>query len=83
MTSHKNKPSHEELVGMQDTKGWKLITDKTTHPIDNLTLHEALNVSHARKQRGESPGLIARMGDIFELDLIEMQKLWEHLGLPM
>lgn len=81
---HSNeKPSRAELVAMLQTKGWDLVTGTETHPIKGRTLEELVRTAHAQHKKGEKPGLIKKLETEFELDLIELQQLWEHLGLPM
>jgi hypothetical protein len=83
MKDHNAKLSREELVAQLQTRGWDLVTGSEAAPIKNRTLEELVRTSHTRHKKGEAPGLIKRMENALELDLIQMQELWEHLGLPM
>jgi hypothetical protein len=83
MNSRNTRPSREELVAQLQTKGWDLVTGSETVPIKNRTLEEVVRATHARHKKGEEPGLIKRMETALELDLIQIQQLWEYLGLPM
>jgi hypothetical protein len=82
MKQSAKKLSRAELVAMLQTKGWDLVTGSKTHPIKG-TLEELVRKTHARHKEGEEPGLIKKLETEFELDLIQLQELWEHLGLPM
>ncbi|HEU0117717.1 MAG TPA: hypothetical protein VFR09_03710 [Alphaproteobacteria bacterium] len=77
------KPSHQELVAMLQTKGWDFITGTSTVPIKNRTLDEQVREAHKRRTGGEEVGRISKLEDAIELDLFQLEKLWEHLGLPM
>ena len=83
MDKHNTKPAREKLVAMLQTKGWDLVTGSPTFPIKDRSLEELVRASHARHSKGESPGLIRRMEDSLELSLIQLQELWEYLGLPV
>lgn len=82
MKQTNKKPNRAELVAMLQTKGWDLVTGSETHPIKG-TLEELVRKTHDRHKKGEEPGLIKKLEKEFELDLIQLQQLWEHLGLPM
>jgi hypothetical protein len=68
--------THDELVARIKTPGWRRVgKDKVT----SATLEEVLRSTH----RLEAPRLIQEMDTEIELDLIEIQKLWRYLGLPV
>ena len=83
MNQHPDKPSHEELIKMLSTPGWDLVANNKAFKVKNRTLEELVKTTHARHVRGEEPGLISRIENALELDLIQLQQLWAHLGLPM
>jgi hypothetical protein len=83
MNKRNAKLSHAELVAQLQTKGWDLVTGSETTPLKNCTLEELVRIAHARHKKGEASGLIKRIESALELDLIEIQQLWAHLGLPM
>ena len=83
MNNRQTKLSREELVAQLQSKGWDLVTGSQTVPLKNHTLEEAVRTTHARHKKGEAPGLIKKLETAIELDLIQMQELWEHLGLPI
>ncbi len=83
MTDSNIKPSHEELIGMLPTQGWQLVTGNKAFPVKDRTLVELVKTTHARYTRGEAPGLISRIENTFEMDLVQIQQLWAYLGLPI
>jgi hypothetical protein len=70
-------PGRDDLIKQLKTPGWKLDGGR------NGTLEDAVRAAHARHAAGEEPGLVSRMETALELDLIQLQELWVHLGLPM
>ena len=75
-----DKPTHDELVEQLHTPGWRLVTedDKAT----SGTLKDVLETTHQRHQRRQPTGLIKQIETSVELDMIQVQQLWQHLGLP-
>jgi hypothetical protein len=45
-------------------------------------LKEQLRAAHSIKKSGQNPGTIKNIENAIELGLIEMEQLWDHLGLP-
>ncbi|MDR3425615.1 MAG: hypothetical protein P4M13_11185 [Alphaproteobacteria bacterium] len=76
------RPTHKDYIKLLETTGWDLITGSEAFPVKDQTLEQLLRTTHERNRKGETPGVISNM-DIAELTLAEMEKLWEHLGLPM
>jgi len=72
-----NKYSDDELKGMVKSTGWK--DDKGT----SGTLEDVLKASHQRRQGGENPSLIRQLENEVELDMLQIEKLWRYLGLPV
>jgi hypothetical protein len=83
MKVRSNKPTREELIAQLKTRGWDLVAGKPTFSVKDRTLEELVRTTHARHKKGEALGLISRMETALELDLIQIQELWEHLGLPI
>lgn len=71
-----NKYSDDELRSMVKSTGWK---DEHT----SGTLEDVLKASHERSQRGEKPSLIRQLENEVELDMLQIEKLWRYLGLPV
>jgi hypothetical protein len=72
-----NKYSDEELRRLVKTPGWKDAEGASG------TLEDVLKAGHERKQRGEKPGVIRQLENEIELDLLQVEKLWRYLGLPV
>ena len=75
------KYSDTDLKARMASPGWRLRHDKeapTTGTLQNL-----LHLSHRRVSDGENPGLIEEIETSVELDMVEVEKLWRYLGLPV
>jgi hypothetical protein len=83
MKNRNTKPTRKELVAQLQERGWDLVTGSPTVPIKDRTLEELVRTAHTRHKKGEALGIIKNMETTFELDLIQLQQLWEHLGLPI
>ncbi len=75
------KYSVDELAARVKTPGWQLVRDKES-PVPG-TLQKLLNLTHQRKSQGEHPGRIQEIETTIELDMIEVERLWRFLGLPV
>jgi len=76
-----NSNNDDDLASQLNSPGWRLTGDRPGNSVTG-TLGEVLTESHSRKVRGEHPGRIARVVTAIELDLIQIEQLWQHLGLP-
>ncbi len=72
-----DKFSDEELQNLVKTPGWKDAQGASG------TLEDVLKAGHERKQRGEKPGAIQQLENEIELDMLQIEKLWRYLGLPV
>jgi hypothetical protein len=81
METRDTKTRRDELIGRLPTRGWDLKASKSV-PVKNRTLEELVRIEHARRAAGEDAGSISHVETEFELDLIQLQELWMHLGLP-
>jgi hypothetical protein len=77
-----NKYSDDELAGLMKSSGWGLITGKESTPATG-TLEDVLKANHQRRESGEAPGLIQQLETTIELDMLQIEKLWRLLGLPV
>jgi hypothetical protein len=75
------KLSLKELIERLHTPGWWLVTDEGDKP-DTGTLKEVLETTHRRHRAKGSPGLIRQIETSVELDMIQIEQLWRHMGLP-
>lgn len=73
--------SQDELAARVKSSGWQLTRDKE-NPVTG-TLQHLLNLTHQRKKKGEPPGRIEEIETRVELDMIEVERLWHFLGLPV
>lgn len=73
--------SDEELEKMVKSPGWSHSAPQTERATG--TLEDMLKASHAHQQSAGSPGLIHQIETAIELDLIQIEKLWRYLGLPV
>lgn len=73
----------DELTRRVKSPGWQLVTGKKDDNSVTGTLEHVLNVTHARHRKGEAPGLIQELETTIELDMIQIEKLWRYLGLPV
>jgi len=73
--------TEEELASRVKTPGWQLTRGEDT-PVTG-TLQHVVVLTHQRNQQGEQPGLIREIETAIELDMLEVEKLWRFLGLPV
>lgn len=76
-----DKPTRDDLTKKLDAPGWQLTGEAPDKSVTG-TLGEVLTESHARKSRGRPAGRIADIETAIELELFQIEQLWQHLGLP-
>jgi hypothetical protein len=76
-----NNLSHDELAKQLHTPGWRLVGFRPEKPVTG-TLGEVLTESHSRKSGGDHPGKIEQIETAIELDMFQIEQLWQYLGLP-
>ena len=76
-----DKPAQNDLTKKLDAPGWRLTGEAPDTSVTG-TLGEVLTESHARKSRGRPAGRIADIENAIELELFQIEQLWQHLGLP-
>jgi len=74
--------THEELTKRVKTPGWRLVTRKKDKSITD-TLENLLHLTHKRHKKGQTPGVIEEIETAIELEVLEIEKLWRYLGLPV
>jgi hypothetical protein len=74
--------THEDLTHRVKSPGWALVTEKSDQPVSG-TLEHILGITHQRKKGGQAPGLIEELETGLALDMIQIEKLWRYLGLPV
>jgi hypothetical protein len=71
------KLSLKDLIERLNTPGWVSTEDDKSG-----TLKDVLETTHQRHKRKEAPGLIKQIETRVELDMLQIEQLWHHLGLP-
>jgi hypothetical protein len=73
--------TEDELRDFAKQPGWRLdIGEGATH---SGTLEEMAKVAHARRARGEHPGILRQIENSVELGMLELEQLWRAIGLPV
>lgn len=73
--------SDDELRKLAKQPGWRLDTGEGASHAG--TLEDVAKVAHARRARGEHPGIVRRIENAVELELLELEQLWRAIGLPV
>jgi hypothetical protein len=80
-----SKYSDEELTGRVKSPGWCLVSDKNAPRVTG-TLEDVLKSAHQR-QNGSTDGAlppgIEELETSITLDMIQIERLWRYLGLPV
>jgi hypothetical protein len=76
------KYTHDELIKQIKKPGWTLNSEEPDKAVSG-TLEDLLNTTHEQQTAGNVPGLIKQAETSIELDMIEIEKLWRYLGLPV
>jgi hypothetical protein len=78
------KYSLDELKRKLGASGWRSVAaaaDKTDAP--EGTLGDMAKAAHARQAEGHSPGYLKEIETEIEVDALQLQALWHHMGLPV
>lgn len=75
------KYSDDELASRVKTPGWRL-TAADSHPVTG-TLQKLVSLAHQQHKGGQALGRIEEVETSIELDMIQVEKLWRYLGLPV
>jgi hypothetical protein len=71
----------DELTNRVTSPGWRHVP-KDGVPVTG-TLEDALKSGHALHASGGAAGPIEELETTIELDMIQIEKLWRYLGLPV
>ncbi|MGH6876577.1 MAG: hypothetical protein ACREHV_04265 [Rhizomicrobium sp.] len=71
----------DELRELAKQPGWRLDTGEGAG--HSGTLGDVAKVAHARRARGEPPGIVRRIENAVELEMLEVEQLWRAIGLPI
>jgi hypothetical protein len=80
MANHYNE---DDLTGRLASPGWRLKPGKQDEAAVSGTLEHVVRATHDRRLKGETAGPIQEIETAVELDLIQIEKLWRYLGLPV
>lgn len=78
-----NHYQEDDLTRRLASPGWRLKTGQKDDKAVTGTLEHVVRATHERKNSGQAPGLIEEVETTIELDLIQIEKLWRYLGLPV
>lgn len=73
-----NDYTHDHLTKKLNTPGWQRSSGATSQ---SGTLEEMARGAHA--DRANNPGVVKEIETGVELEMIQLQKLWHYLGLPV
>ncbi|HEU4548601.1 MAG TPA: hypothetical protein VFS01_02820 [Rhizomicrobium sp.] len=76
------KYSREELLQRLNKLGWRSVDDHQDGPAEG-SLRDMATQAHARYARGQPAGRLQEIATRIEVDLIQLEELWHHLGLPV
>lgn len=79
-----SKPAltHDDLIKRIKSKGWTFVTSDNGQTVKDNTLEDLAKLSHKNHTTGQQPVLIKDIENTIELDMIQLEKLWQYLGLP-
>ena len=76
------KYTHEQLVQRLDKPGWQTRAANESTPVEG-SLRTLVEAAHARHTEGQAAGLLQEIITKIEVDMVQLQELWHHLGLPV
>ena len=79
-------PNHydeDDLTARLASPGWRLKPGAKDETAVSGTLEHVVRATHDRKMKGEGAGPVQEIETAIELDLIQIEKLWRYLGLPV
>lgn len=72
----------DELIDRLKKPGWVLVTGNQAMPLQG-TLSQMVEATHDRNSKGHATGYIKEIETAIEVDMLQIQELWHHLGLPV
>ena len=76
-----SKYSIGELKNKLGDPGWRTITGSIIHTREG-TLGELAEAAHARHKSDRAAGYLQEIDTKIEVDLLQLEELWQHMGLP-
>ena len=77
-----NPYTDDELTRRVKSPGWRLVAGGSDDHLTG-TLEDVLKATHQRRESGQPSGLIEELETSIELDMLQIEKLWLYLGLPV
>jgi len=71
----------DDLINHAKSSGWELVSGQDQTPVTG-TLEDVARAAHERHKAGHGVGLIRRIEDAVELEMLQIETLWQQLGLP-
>jgi hypothetical protein len=71
----------DQLKKKLSDPGWRTITGNKPHPHEGK-LGELVEAAHARYKSGQPAGHLQEIETKFEVDMLQLEELWQHMGLP-
>lgn len=75
------KTDDDGLKDLAKQPGWQL--DAGEGAQHTGTLEEVARIAHERRTRGEHPGVVRQIENAIELEMLELERLWRGMGLPV
>jgi hypothetical protein len=73
--------SLDQLKQRLGAPGWRTVTGNKSMPHEG-TLGELTEAAHDRHKNGKAVGYLQEIETKIEVDLMQLEELWLHLGLP-
>lgn len=76
-------PKHtlDHLKQNLDKPGWRTVTGDSSTSLEG-TLRDTSEAAHDRRKNGHAVGYLQEIETEIEVDMLQLQELWYHLGLP-
>jgi hypothetical protein len=76
-----SKYSLDQLKQKLISPGWQMITGNKVFPVIG-TLAQMAEIAHTRRTEGKAVGYLQEIGTKIEIDMLQLEELWQHMGLP-
>lgn len=73
--------SLEDLKQKLTDDGWRTDTGNSAFPVQG-TLGEMVHGAHGRRKNGQTVGIIEEIATEVKIDMLQLEELWRHMGLP-
>lgn len=76
------KYSLDQLKKKLGDPGWRAIKGNKSHSHEG-TFGELVEAAHARHKNGQAAGYLQEIETKIEVDMLQLEELWHHMGLPV